>query len=79
VPRAERLGDAEDTELAVEEDSVDREAHEEHVDRRSRPDEQALTCREVLAAEQALHSRRDRVCDLAALADDTAALPLEPH
>jgi hypothetical protein len=67
-------------ERAVEEDSVDREAHEEHVDRGGRTDEQALAGAKARPSQKALHPCQHAVRDLAALADDAAAvLALEAH
>jgi hypothetical protein len=67
-------------ERTVEEDSVDREPHEEHVDRRGRTDEQALARAKARPPQEALHPRQHAIRDLAALADDAAAvLALEAH
>jgi hypothetical protein len=67
-------------ERTVEEDSVDREAHEEHVDRRGRTDEQAFADAEARPPEQALHPAHSVVRDRAALADAAAAvLALDAH
>jgi hypothetical protein len=66
-------------ERPVEEDSVDRKAHEEHVNRRGRTDEQALPDAEAWPPEQALHPPQGVVRVLAALADDPAVLALDAH
>jgi hypothetical protein len=66
-------------ERAVEEDSVDREAHEERVDRGGRTEEQALADAQARPSEQALHPPQRVVRDLAALADDSAVLALDAH
>jgi hypothetical protein len=67
-------------ERPVEEDSVDRKAHEEHVDRRRRTDEQALADAKARTPEQSLHPAESVVRNLAALADEAAAvLALDAH
>jgi hypothetical protein len=78
-PRPERRHDLAHDELAVEEKGVDGEAHEEHVDGRRRPDEQALARLEPGATEQPLQPTERRRRDGAALADDRAILAYEPH
>ena len=73
-PGAEVGDDLADAELPVEEDGVDREAHEERVDRRRLRDQQPLARLEARAAEQPPHPGGHRARDLAALADDPALL-----
>jgi hypothetical protein len=77
APRAQRLDDLADDQIAVQEDDIDGEPHEEHVDRVGRPDEQAFTLVEAAAAEQAAHSGGRRVGDKAALAGNGPIGPSE--
>ena len=64
--------------LAVEEDDVDREAHEEGVDRRGARNEEALPGSQAGAAEQAARASPEARGDLAAFADDSALLVGKP-
>src|SRR5262245_49825196 len=77
LPRLQVVLDADHDEVAVAEDGVDREAHEEHVNRAGRPEEHALPFVEPRAAEQPPHPFQRRVRELAALADDLAARLLQ--
>ena len=79
TPWSKRLRDTEDAEIPVEEHGVDREAHEEHVNRRGGADPEPCAYRELFPPEQTLHSRGHGDGQLAALADDSAALPLNPQ
>ena len=69
-PRRHRGPHLEHGQVPVEEDDVDREAHEERVYRRGRPEEDALLRRERRAAEETAHPPERPVGDDAALADD---------
>ena len=66
------LRDLEDRQLLVQEDNVDREAHEAGVDRPGRPDQHALTAAQLTAAEQPKAAAEDAVGEVAAFADDLA-------
>ena len=70
-PRAQAIRDFDDFPGLVDEDNVDREAHEERVDRRCRPQQQAFTARKRSPAQQPAHARERRVGNEASLADQT--------
>src|SRR5205085_12356500 len=74
--RPNRLGDTEHATVAVEEDDVDRETHEERVHRPGGTKQHALVRAEAALPEQPTHSRERRVGDHAMLADDSAVEPL---
>ncbi len=58
--------------VAGKEDSVDREAHEERVDRRRGSDEHSLAGRKLSFTQKSLHPRPHAIRDDAAFADDRA-------
>src|SRR5256884_4534968 len=70
VPGPEIRGDLDDAQVAIEEYGVDRKAHERHVHRRRRLQQDALAARELAPAEQALHARERRVPEDTALTHD---------
>lgn len=69
-PGPQPTRDLEHRQLFVEEDDVDRKAHERRVHRPRRPDQHALTPRQVRAPEQAAPTAEEAVGDLAQLADN---------
>jgi hypothetical protein len=62
--------DLEHRQFGVEEDDVDRKAHERRMHRPCRSDQHALAVRQLLAPEQAAPTVKKTVGDLAELADD---------
>ena len=71
-PRLHVRHDLPHDEVTVEEDGVDREPHEEHVNRRRRAQEQSFARSEPVAAEEAFHSAQRRRRDAATLAKHRA-------
>src|SRR6266511_2964093 len=71
APRAKPRYDLPHDAVAIDEDDVDREAHEERVDCRRRPDQQPLPRSERLAPEQAPKPRARPVGDRAGGTDDS--------
>jgi hypothetical protein len=69
-PGPNGVDDGDDPEAAVEENHVDREAHEERVHGRARAEEQAVSLRQLAATEQAAQPRAEAVGDGTSLADD---------
>ncbi len=76
-PRADLVLDPDDDLVGVEEDGVDREAHERRVDAPARPQHHALALAQVLPAEETAHPAMGAIRDDDALADDPAILPAE--
>ena len=60
--------------IGVEEDGVDRKAHERRVDAPTRAEDHAFTLTQVLAAEQPAHPAMRSVGNDHALADDPTVL-----
>ena len=77
APRPDLVLDLDDDLIRVEEDGVDREAHERGVDAPAGAEDHALALPEVLAAEQAAHAAVRTVGHDDALADDPAVFPAE--
>ena len=77
APRPDLVLDLDHDLVGVQEDGVDREAHERGVDAPARPEDHALTLPEVLAAEEAAHAPVRAVGDDDSFADDPAVLPAE--
>jgi hypothetical protein len=73
-PRAQVAGDLQDSEIAVEEDDVDREAHERRVHGRGGAEKDSLAARQRLAPEQAAGARERRVRQDTALAHRSSVL-----
>jgi len=73
-PRTEVRRDCQHAQVAIEEDHVDREAHEGGVNRRSGPEEDPLAGRERAAAEQAANARERRVRQDTALTHHSSAV-----
>src|SRR5262249_6048347 len=69
--------DPEDDEVVVEEDNIDREAHERGVDRPCRPQRDAFAGWQRAPSEQAAHAPEGLVGDRDLLADDAAVLTTE--
>ena len=76
-PRADLVLDANDDLIGVEEDRVDREAHERGVDAPTGAQHHALALAQVLPAEKPAHPPVRAVGDDDAFADDPAILPAE--
>ena len=77
APGADVVLDLDDHLVGVEEDRVDRKAHERGVDAPAGPEHHAFALPQVLAAEKAAHPPMRTVGDDDALADDPAVLPAE--
>ena len=65
APRAQSLDDVDDAHASIQEERIDREAHESGVNPGRRRDEHSLTGRQPLAAEQPAHAQQRAVCQLA--------------
>jgi hypothetical protein len=65
APRPETAPDADDGAVAVEEDDVDREAHEPRVHRRGGAEQDPLLGSEVAPAEQTAHALQRTICQKA--------------
>ena len=76
-PRPDLVLDPDDDLVGVEEDGVDREAHERGVDAPAGPQHHALALPQVLPAEESAHAPVRPVGHDDALADDPAVLPAE--
>ena len=77
APRPDLVLDLDDDLIGVEEDGVDREAHERRVDAPAGAQHHPFALPEVLAAEQPAHAPVRAVGDDDALADDPTVLPAE--
>jgi hypothetical protein len=77
APGAKLVRDPEHPQPSVEEDGVDREAHETGVDRRRRAKEQSLARPQLAASEQSPQTGNGRVGDDALVDHDLAVLPSE--
>jgi hypothetical protein len=73
-PGLQPSDDINDGAAAVEKNGIDRKAHEEGVNGEARPDQEPSPGRKVLPPKQPPGAGDDRVCDLAALADDSASV-----
>ena len=71
--------DTDDAPLAVEEDRVDREPHEERVDRRSRAKQGPSPGLSSLRPRRPFMRENGRRCHDAPVADDVAVLPFQGH
>src|SRR5262245_22555320 len=70
LPGPHLRGDGHDLHARVEEHDVDREAHKPRVHRRSRLEQQPLTCGQLVASKQSAHAHARLVGDHASLAYD---------
>jgi len=70
TPRLDVVRNADDRLVAAEEDDVDREPHEEHLDRAGALDQHAVTGLQAVAAQQSAHAREGALRQLAAVAHD---------
>src|SRR5439155_3047531 len=77
APGLDAVCDAEHDEAPVEENGVDREAHEPGVDRRGRPKQQALPRPQPVTAKQAPQAGQRSVCEGQPFADDASVGPPE--
>src|SRR5215218_3366037 len=76
TPRGDAVLDPEDGEIPVEEDGVDREAHEERVNRRGGPEQEPFALLQPVSSEKPPHAGDRGIRERAALAEDR---PVGPH
>jgi hypothetical protein len=79
TPRTESVPDADNLAVAIDEDDVDREAHEEHVYRAGPVDQHPGAGLEPIPAEQTTRPGERALGYLATLADDCAVSGAHPH
>jgi hypothetical protein len=77
APGIDRVVDSEHDERPVEKDDVDREAHEEGMDRGGGPQQEAFARVEPITAQQAPQAGEGAVCELATPADHGPVGPSE--